>query len=53
LEAFYPGDRINVYQLDCGFRFRQEMDQRFSLNAPQKVDKDYKRTKDDFYRILI
>jgi hypothetical protein len=51
--AFYPGDRINVYQLDCGFRFRQEIDQRFSLKAPQKVDKDYKRTKDDFYRMEL
>jgi hypothetical protein len=29
------------------------MDQRFSLNAPQKVDKDYKRTKDDFYRMEL
>lgn len=34
-------------------KFRQEMDQRFSLNAPQKVDKDYKRTKDDFYRMEL
>lgn len=32
-------------------KFREEMNQRFSLNAPQKVDKDYKRTKDDFYRM--
>ncbi|XP_071143056.1 protein starmaker-like isoform X6 [Mytilus edulis] len=32
-------------------KFREEMNQRFSLNAPQKIDKDYKRTKDDFYRM--
>ena len=32
-------------------KFRQEMDQRFSLHAPSKIDSDYKRTKDDFYRM--
>lgn len=32
-------------------KFRQEMDQRFSLHAPKKVDSDYRRTKDDFYRM--
>ena len=39
--------------MDCGFRFRQEIDQRFSLHAPQKVDSDYKRTKEDFYRMEL
>lgn len=36
---------------DCTCLYRQEMDQRFSINAPTKVDSDYKRTKDDFYRM--
>ncbi|XP_033726899.1 uncharacterized protein LOC117316433 isoform X7 [Pecten maximus] len=32
-------------------KFRTELKDRFSSNAKKKVNKDYKRTKDDFYRM--
>ncbi|XP_060085735.1 myosin-10-like [Ylistrum balloti] len=32
-------------------KFRVELKDRFSSNAKKKVNKDYKRTKDDFYRM--